>query len=120
MIDVIKVAKAVKNLMELSDSDIDGILPSAKSACIELSNRLKDEKFAKDERAINAAVYLCYYRYILKLNVTGEFPNYFKAGDLQVTQSPALMLERAAMLRDDAICQASPLLEDLDFVFRQV
>lgn len=120
MIDVIKVAKSVKHLMELSDGDIDGIFPTAKSACAELSNRLKKEEYAKDERAINAAIYLCYYRYILKLIVTGEFPDRFKAGDLQVTQSPALMLERAAMLRDDAICQASALLEDFDFIFRQV
>lgn len=120
MIDVIKVAKTVKRLINVTDDQTNNLLSTVRSVCVELSNRLKKDEYADDERAINAAVYLSYYRFILKQIVTGEFPEHFKAGDITVTQSPSLMLEKAAILRDDAICQASSLLEDLDFIFRQV
>lgn len=120
MIDVIKVAKAVKRLTNVTDDQSDELFPTVRSVCSELTGRLKKDEYAADDRAVNAAVYLSYYRFILKQIVAGDFPDNFRAGDITVSQSPSLMLEKAAKLRDDAICQASALLEDLDFIFRQV
>lgn len=120
MIDVIKVTKAVKRLTNIEDAQSCELIPTVKSVCLELSDRLKKDEYAKDERALNAAVYLSYYRFVLRQIVVGDFPQAFKAGDITVTQSPSLVLEKAAKLRDDAICQASSLLEDIDFIFRQV
>ncbi len=120
MIDAIKVAKAVKRLANASDSQANEFIPIVKGACTELSGRLKKEEYADDFRAVNAAVYLSYYRLILRQVLAGDSPDSFKIGDITVTQSPSLILEKAAKLRDDAICQASCLLEDIDFMFRQV
>ena len=120
MIDVIKVAKAVKRLTNITDSQANELLPTVKGACTELSCRLKKDEYSKDFRAVNAAVYLSYYRLILRRIMIGDTPDCFKLGDITVTQSPSLILEKAAKLRDEAICQASCLLEDIDFIFRQV
>lgn len=120
MIDVIKVAKAVKRLTNITDSQANELLPTVKGVCTELSGRLKKDEYAKDLRAVNAAVYLSYYRLILRQILLGDTTDYFKLGDITVTQSPSLILEKAAKLRDEAICQASCLLEDIDFMFRQV
>ncbi len=120
MIDVIKVAKAVKRLTNMPNSRVNELIPTVKGVCAELSGRLKKEEYADDFRAINAAVYLSYYRLVLRQILTGDYPDYFKLGDITVTQSPSLILEKAAKLRDDAVCGASCLLEDIDFIFRQV
>ncbi len=120
MIDVVVVAKAVRKLINVSDGETFDVIPTVSVACAQLSDRLKKAEYATDKRVVDAAVYLSYYRLLLRQVLSGEAQTSFKAGDITVSQSPALMLEKAGELRDDAICAASPMLEDMDFVFRQV
>ena len=65
-------------------------------------------------------MYLSYYRIMLNAVLSGEYASSFKAGDITVTQTPALALENAARLRDEALISAAPLLRDTDFMFKQV
>ena len=60
MIDVVKVAKAVRKIMNLSEDDTFNIMPTVSVACAQLTDRLKKEENSKDPRVINAAVYLSY------------------------------------------------------------
>jgi len=120
MIDVVKVAKAVRKIMNLSQDETFDVIPTVSAACAQLSDRLKKADSAKDPRVVNAAVYLSYYRLLLINAAQDDMPASFKAGDVTVSQSPALALENAAALRDEAIIAAAPLLNDMDFVFRQV
>lgn len=120
MIDVVKVAKAVRKIMKLSQDDTFDIMPTVSVACAQLTDRLKKAESSNDPRVINAAVYLSYYRLLLRNAVQDDTPASFKAGDVTISQSPALALEKASVLRDESIIAAAPLLEDMDFVFRQV
>ncbi len=120
MIDVIKVAKAVKRLMNIADDDNFSIIPTVTVACTELSDRLKSPEYADDERVVNAAVFLSYYRMVIKQLISDDAGTSFKAGDITISQSPSLATEKAAALRDDALLSAAPLLSDMEFVFEQV
>ena len=120
MIDIIRVTKAVKKLAEIDDEAVFDIVPTVKTACAEISGRLKKEEYASDERVLNAAVCLSYYRVVLSKVLSGDIQTQFKAGDITVSQSPEIIVEKAAALRDEAMCAASPLIDDVDFIFRQV
>lgn len=120
MIDVVKVAKAVRKIMKLSEDDTFDIMPTVSVACAQLTDRLKKAESSNDPRVINAAVYLSYYRLLLRNAAQDDTPASFKAGDVTISQSPALALKKASVLRDESIIAAAPLLEDMDFVFRQV
>lgn len=120
MIDVVRVAKAVRKTMRLSQDETFDVIPTVSVACAQLSDRLENPKNASDQRVIDAAVYLSCYRLLLRNAAQDDTPTSFKAGDVTVSQSPALALEKAAALRDEAIIAAAPLLKDMDFVFRQV
>ncbi len=120
MIDVVKVAKAVRKIMKLTEEETFDVMPTVSVACAQLSDRLEKPEKASDPRVVNAAVYLSYYRLLLRNAAQDDTPTSFKAGDVTVSQSPALALSQAAALRDEAIIAAAPLLRDMDFVFRQV
>ena len=120
MTQVIQVVKAVKQLLGSAENECFDIVPYVRAACSEIYSRLKDKKDANDERVINACVYLSYYRIMLNSVLTGEYSQSFKAGDITVTQTPALALENAVRLRDEALISAASLLIDTDFMFKQV
>jgi hypothetical protein len=120
MTQVIQVVGAVRQLLGSSENECFDIVPYVKAACGEIHARLKDESFENDARVINACVYLSYYRITLNSVLSGECAQSFKAGDITVSQTPALSVENAARLRDEALISAAPLLTDTDFMFRQV
>ena len=120
MIDIIRVTKEVKRLTGTADDDTFDIVPVVSVACEELFDRLINKKSENDERVINAAVYLSYYRLVLRQTLYENAQTKFQAGDITISQSPEILAERAAVLRDEALCSASSLIKDMDFIFRQV
>lgn len=120
MTDVVKVTNSVRNMLSFSEEESFEIIPTVRAVCLEIYSKLKDKKDENDPRIINACVFLSNYRIILSKVISGETIDKFRAGDVTVTKSPSLMIEKAAQLRDNAICDAYPLLEDHEFVFRQV
>ena len=87
MIDVVKVAKAVRKIMNLSEDDTFDIMPTVSVACAQLTDRLKKAENSKDPRVINAAVFLSYYRLLLRNAAQDDTPTSFKAGDVTISLS---------------------------------
>lgn len=120
MIDVIKVAEIVSGLAQIEENDGYSIMPTVSAACTEISDRLIKAEYSKDDRAVNAAVYLSFYRLLFYRILSQDAQTSFKAGDVTVSQSPSLVLEKAAVLRDEALLTAAPILNDTDFLFIKV
>ena len=120
MINAVAVLKRVRNLSDIDDSEAFDTAPVVRAACKQIYERLKDKKSADDERIIEVCVYISYYRILLKKVLLGDVADSVKAGDLTISQSPSLKLEKAASMRDEAMLAAYPLLKDVDFVFKQV
>lgn len=120
MTQVVQAVKAVSRLLNSSEEERFDIIPYVRAACSEIGAKLKDKKDENDQRILNACVYLSYYRILLNCVLSGDCISSFKAGDITVSQSPSLALENAVRLRDDALIMAAPLLEDTDFMFKQV
>ena len=47
MIDVVKVAKAVRKIMKLSEDDTFDIMPTVSVACAQLTDRLKKAEYPR-------------------------------------------------------------------------
>lgn len=120
MIDIIRVLASVRQLFGYDADEAFDISPTVSLTCREISDRLLSPDSASDGRIFNACVYLSFYRILLRGVLTGEITDTVKAGDITVSQSPTLRLEWAARMRDEAMLAAYPLLDDTDFVFRQV
>lgn len=120
MIDVVNAVRAVKGLSGISDEDAFDIVPTVRTACAEIYGRLKDRENSDDLRVMNVCIYLSYYRILLHKMLTGELSERFKVGDINITQSPSLLLEKAAEMRDSALLSAAELLTDTDFIFVSV
>ena len=70
--------------------------------------------------AINAAAASVNYRLCVKKMNTDENVTSFKAGDVTVSISPSALIDRAEKEKSEAMLAALPLLNDDEFVFRQV
>lgn len=51
MIDVVKVAKAVRKIMNLSEDDTFDIMPTVSVACAQLTDRLKKAENSKESES---------------------------------------------------------------------
>lgn len=120
MINAVAVLKRVRNLAGIDDAEAFDVSPVVRATCRQMFERLRDRNTAGDERITEACVYISYYRILLGKVLSGDISDTVKAGDLTISQSPSLRLEKAAQMRDEAILAAYPLLEDTDFVFKQV
>ena len=120
MIDTAKVTKAVVKRLGCTEEEIYDNIPIIKAACEEMYKRLVDTSFESDGRVLEAAVGLSIYRLVLNQLIGGQSPQSYKIGDISVTQSPSLALERAALLRDEMMLAAAELFTDNDFLFMKV
>lgn len=121
MIDVISVIRRVKDFGNIDEENSSfDVAPVVMTTCREIQERLKRKSYEADPRIVDACVYVSYYRLVLRGVLTGDIIDSTKAGDITISQSPALRLEWAAKMRDDALVAAYPLMKDSDFVFEQV
>lgn len=120
MINVIRVLSRVRHFTDTDSEKTFDIAPVVRAACNEINEKLNNPKECDDERIIDVCVYLSLYRLILRGVLTGDITGSVKAGDITISQSPAVRLEWAARMRDEALLAAYPLLKDGDFVFKQV
>ena len=120
MVDTAKVTKAVCKQLKCTEEEIFDFVPVIKAACREVFGRLADKNTASDQRVINACIGLSFYRIVLLKLVSGEDAQSFKVGDISITQSPSLALERAAAMRDELMLGAAGLLKDDNFLFMKV
>ena len=73
-----------------------------------------------DARLISLAAAMVNYRLCVKKMRNSSEVTSFKAGDVTVSVSPNAMIELAEKEKNDALIAALPLLNDDEFVFRQV
>ncbi len=85
----------------------------------EIRARLRDGADGNDARIERAAAGLAFYKLTLK-RISEDGTASFKAGDVSVSQNPTELLAMAAIVRDEALAVAAPLLRDDLFLFRQI
>ncbi|MCH5192267.1 MAG: hypothetical protein J1F23_08905 [Oscillospiraceae bacterium] len=120
MVNVWAVSAMLEDTDMLSPEDAKKALPFCTVACGELSKRLKKPCYEDEPAVIMACAGLALYKYTLSVNTAADDFTSFKAGDVTVSKSPALLAENAVRFRDEAIASAAPFLEDVDFVFEAV
>ena len=120
MINPQTVLFRLRQLVTLDEEGAENALPLCVLCLEEVKSRLKKNADGNDPRLAQAAAALAYYRTVLRDAADSDGTTSFKAGDVTVTRTPAAMLEIAVGIRDEAFAQASDLLTDRDFLFRQV
>ena len=119
MIDSWKVLAALRTNYNADGTD-EELMPLCSAAAAELEVRLREDADPNDIRIFNAAASLVNYRLCMKRMNTGEEVTSFKAGDVSISISPSALIEKAEKEKSDAMLSVLPLLEDNEFVFRQV
>lgn len=92
--------------------------PFCEEAGRALSARLRPEAQGADERLAAAAAAMAFYQYALLQSSQNNAAS-FSAGDIRVTKDEKGALAAAAVLREQAIAAAAPLLQDEGFAFRR-
>ena len=118
MIDSWNVLEALKRNYSPEGSD-EELMPMS-AAAAELAARVRANADCTDIRLINAAAASVNYRLCVKKMNTDENVTSFKAGDVTVSISPSALIDRAEKEKSEAMLAALPLLNDDEFVFRQV
>ncbi len=119
MIDTLSILSTLRDLYSPEESDAE-LAPLCTVAAKELSPRIRPQADLSDFRLINAAAAAVNYRLCLKKLNSAQGVTSFKAGDVTVSVSPSVLLERAEKEKSEALLLALPLLNDDEFVFRQV
>lgn len=119
MIDTLSILSTLRDLYSPEESDAE-LVPLCAAAAKELSPRIRQQADLSDFRLINAAAATVNYRLCLKKLNSAQGVTSFKAGDVTVSVSPSVLLERAEKEKSEALLLALPLLNDDEFVFRQV
>ncbi len=119
MIDSWNVLEALKRNYSPALSD-EELMPMCSAAAAELAARVRANADCTDIRLINAAAASVNYRLCIKKMNMDENVTSFKAGDVTVSISPTALIERAEKEKSEAMLAALPLLNDDEFVFRQV
>lgn len=119
MIDRLRILAALRDYYAPEGTD-DELMSLCTAAAKELEIRLKSGADSSDIRLINAAAAAANYRLCLKRLSSDEGVTSFKAGDVTVSVSPVALTERAEKEKNTALLLALPLLNDEEFVFRQV
>ncbi len=120
MIDASRVTKAVSRLLGCTEEELFSYAPVIKAVCKEVFSKLAKPEYGSDSRVQNACTGLSVYRIVLARLLSGEENESFKVGDISVTQSPSLALERASVMRDELMLGAAELLKDDNFLFMKV
>lgn len=119
MIDSWNVLAALKRNYSAEGAD-EELMPLCSAAAAELTVRLKPNADCADIRILNAASAMVNYRLCMRKMCGEDGVTSFKAGDVTVSISPAALIERAEKEKSEAMIAALPLLNDDEFVFRQV
>lgn len=114
------VLNRLRQLVTLDEQGAENALPLCGLCLDEIKSRLRDGADENDIRVAQAAAGLAYYRLALRQAADGSNTTSFKAGDVTVTRSPGALLELATVVRDEALAQAAEIIDDKDFLFRQV
>ncbi len=120
MVSINSVLNRLRQLVTLDEHGAENALPLCGLCLEEIRTKLKKGADEDDLRLAQAAAGLAFYRMTLRNAADGDGAISFKAGDVTVTRSPAASMELAVSVRDEALAQAADLLEDRDFIFRQV
>ena len=72
------------------------------------------------QKRIKAAAAIAYYDLTVLNTSDDDSTTSFKAGDVTVSRSTSVMLERASLIKNEAILAALPLLVDEEFIFTSV
>ena len=120
MVSINSVLNRLRQLVTLDDQGAENALPLCGLCLDEIRSRLRKGADGNDMRLAQAAAGLAFYRITLRNAADGEGATSFKAGDVTVTRSPAASVELAVSVRDEALANSADLLEDRDFIFRQV
>lgn len=119
MIDSWNILEALKRNYSPDGSD-EELMPMCSAAAAELAARVRPDTDCADIRLVNAAAASVNYRLCLKRMSADESVTSFKAGDVTVSVSPSALIDRAEKEKSEAMLAALPLLNDDEFVFRQV
>ncbi len=92
-------------------------LPLCKSAAETVMRRVKSNADPSDQRLVRAAAAIAFYDLTLLNSSDEDATSSFKAGDVTVSRSPSLLLEKASLIKNEAIINALPLLRDEAFLF---
>lgn len=117
MINQWTVLNLLKQIAALDGEPPVLLLPVCLLCLEEIRGRLRDAKDENDARVSAAAAGLAFYRLALKRITEDGAAISFKAGDVQITGSPAELLAAAAKVRDESLAAAAPLLRDDLFFF---
>ena len=120
MVSINSVLNRLRQLVTLDEQGAENALPLCALCLEEIRSKLRSGADENDIRLAQAAAGLVFYRLMLRTAADGSNVTGFKAGDVTVTRSPAASMELAVSVRDEALAEVSDLLEDRDFMFRQV
>ena len=120
MVSINSVLNRLRQLVTLDEQGAENALPLCGLCLEEIYSKLRNGADKNDTRIAQAAAGLAFYRMMLRNAAEGSNATSFKAGDVTVTRSPAAGMELAIAVRDEAFACAADLLEDRNFIFRQV
>lgn len=120
MVSINSVLNRLRQLVTLDEQGAENALPLCGLCLEEIRSKLRSGADENDIRLAQAAAGLAFYRLMLRTSADGSNATSFKAGDVTVTRSPAASMELAVSVRDEALAAVADLLEDRDFIFRQV
>ena len=119
LIDSWNVLAALRTNYPVEGTD-EELMPLCSAAAAELAVRVRPDADCADIRLSNAAAASVNYRLCIRNLSSDEGVTSFKAGDVTVSISPSALIERAEKEKTDAFLAALPLLNDDEFIFRQV
>lgn len=119
MIDCLSIISVLRENYSAEGTD-EELAPLCTAAAKELLPRIKKCAPHSDMRLINLAAAMVNYRLCMRRLHSAEGLTSFKAGDVTVSVSPSALIEYAEKEKSAAFISALPLLNDDEFVFRQV
>ena len=120
MITQWSVLALLRQLLPLSEEEAADALPLCLTALEQVRARLRDGISMEDGRIARAAAGIAFYTLAVRRVSVDDGVTSFKAGDVSIGRSSAQALAFARSVRDEALADASPVLRDEGFVFRQV
>ena len=120
MINPWTVLGALRQITALDDNGAASALPLCASAAAEIDGKIKDSAYEDNILVIEAAASIAYHKMILLKAANGDIETSFKAGDISVAHDLKNSLETASQIKESALKNAAPYLNDDGFLFRQV
>ncbi|NLO46322.1 MAG: hypothetical protein GX107_07515 [Clostridiales bacterium] len=113
------VLNSLRRITVLDGEGAAEALPLCLASIEEIRFMLKEGADEEDPRAVNAAAGLAYYKLTMRNISDDDSITSFKAGDVIISKSASLVMDKAAKIRDDAFVAAQPLMRDDSFIFTQ-